>query len=221
MEEKEERPMIRIHTRPILYFLALLCLAAIPLFPQPKGSTKQFVLDPDKFFVYLRFDHIGPGAQRSDDEPPMRIWLHLVNNCRVPIVFTANGVPDESPKDEVGLRYRIVANPPVLGLPHLIGKPSGVKDETDIDDNTGAAAMPRNDLIDAMSAITVEPGEAILFSMPINHLGKHWHVEIPFEFDVPRGKCCRDEKTGGQPVMVVDYGLYDLPSQAQKQVSTK
>ena len=213
--------MTRIHPRPILYFLALLCLAAIPLFSQPKSATKQFVLDPDKFFVYVRFDHIGPGAQQSDDEPPIRIWLHLVNNCRVQIVVTANGVPDESPKDEVGLRYRIVANPPVLGLPHLIGKPSGEKDETDIDDNTGAAEMPRNDLIDVMSAITVEPGEAILFSMPVNHVGKHWHVEIPFEFDVPRGKGGRDEKNGGQPIMAVDYGLYDLPQQAQKQISTK
>jgi len=213
--------MIKIHPRLILFLLALLCLAAIPLLPQSKRTTNQFVLDPDKFFVYVRFDHIGPGPQRSDDEPPMRIWLHLVNNCRVPIVVTANGVPDESPKDEVGLRYRIVANPSVLGLQHLIGKPSGEKDETDRDDNTGAAGMPRNDLIDVMSGITIEPDEAILFSVPLNHVGKHWHIEIPFEFDVPRGKGAHDEKNGGQPVMAVDYGLYDLPPQAQKQISTK
>jgi len=155
----------------------------------------------------------------------MRIWLHLVNNCRVPIVVSANGVSDESPKDEVGLRYRIVANPPVFGSSGVIYRDaSGEKSGSHKADNTPdsgeqSAAMPRNNLVDVATSIIIRPGEQILFSMPVNHLGKHWHVEIPFEFDVPRGKCCRDEETGGQPVMSVDYGLYDLPPQAQKQIT--
>lgn len=68
------------------------------------------MIDENKPFVYVRFDHIGAGTQRDEDEPATRIWLRLVNNCRVPIVVTANGVPNESPKEEVGLRYWIVVN---------------------------------------------------------------------------------------------------------------
>jgi hypothetical protein len=180
------------------------------------------VIDENKPFVYVRFDHIGAGTQRDEDEPATRIWLRLVNNCRVPIVVTANGVPNESPKEEVGLRYWIVANPPMYGLTSYRDASGDHKADDSPNSDEQTAAMPRNDSMDVVaSSVTIRPGEQILFSMPANHVGKHWHVEIPFEFDLPRGKCCRDEKTGGMPLMRVDYGLYDLPPQAQAQIPTK
>jgi hypothetical protein len=219
--------MTRTHARTLLFLLPVFTLPAAALFSQTTKANKGFVIDENKPFVYVRFDHTGPGIPRDEDEPATRIWLRLVNNCRVPIVVTANGVPDKSPKEEVGLRYRIVANPPVYGLPRVIYRDaSGEKSEdhkandwSDSDEQT--AAMPRNDLVDVASFISIRPGEQILFSMPVNHLGKHWHVEIPFEFELPGGKGPREDKTGGIPLMRVDYGLYDLPPQEQTQIPTK
>jgi hypothetical protein len=219
--------MKRTSARTLLFLLPVFILATAALFSQTTKTNKGFVIDDNKPFVYVRFDHTGPGVPRDEDEQATRIWLRLVNNCRVPIVVTANGVPDESPKEEVGLRYQIVANPLVYGSGGAIyrqasGEKSGdhkADDSSNSDEQT--AAMPRNDLVDVASFISIGPGEQILFSMPVNHLGKHWHVEIPFEFDLPRGKCCRDDKTGGMPLMRVDYGLYDLPPQAQTQLPTK
>jgi hypothetical protein len=190
-------------------------------------ANNGFVIDENKPFVYVRFDHTGPGIPRDEAEPATRIWFRLVNNCRVPIVVTANGVPDESPKEEVGLRYQIVANPPVYGRVSAIyrdasGKISeGHKADDSPDTYEQTAATPRNDLVDVASFISIGPGEQILFSMPVNHLGKHWHVEIPFEFELPRGKGSREDTTGGTPLMRVDYGLYDLPPQAQTQIPSK
>jgi hypothetical protein len=217
----ESDSMKRTSARTLLFLLPVIILATAALFSQTTKANKGFVIEENKPFVYVRFDHIGAGTQRDEDDPATRIWLRLVNNCRVPIVVDANGVPDESPKEEVGLRYWIVANPPVYGLPIYRDAAGDHIAEDSSDSDAHTAAMPRNDLIDAASSISIRPGEQILFSMPVNHLVKHWHVEIPFEFDLPRGKCCRDEKTGGMPLMRVDYGLYDLPPQAQAQIPTK
>jgi hypothetical protein len=219
--------MKRTSARTPLFLLPVFILATAALFSQTTKANKGFVIDENKPFVYVRFDHVGPGIPRDEDEPATRIWLRLVNNCRFPIVVTANGVPDESPKEEVGLRYQIVANPPVYGLPRAIyldasGEKSGDHKADDSPDSVEqTAAMPRNHLVDVASLISIRPGEQILFSMPVNHLGKHWHVEIPFEFELPRGKGPREDRTGGMPVMRVEYDLYDLPPQAQTQIPTK
>jgi len=58
-----------------------------------------FTIQPGPI-AYLKFDHIGPGIPRGADEPAQRIWLRLVNNCRLPIVVGTISVPDGSPKGE-------------------------------------------------------------------------------------------------------------------------
>jgi hypothetical protein len=57
--------------------------------------------------------------------------------------------------------------------------------------------------------------------MPVNHLSKSWHVEIPFEFELPKGKGSRDPINGGIPVMAVQYSLWDLPSKSRPQIGQK
>jgi hypothetical protein len=151
-----------------------------------------FLIDVNRPFVYVKFDHIGPGAPRSADEPNSRIWLRLTNNCRIPILVRANGVPDESPKDEVGLEWRVVPNPTIQGI----------------------GEITRGYMEEVASLVTIGPEEEILFSMPVNHLSKRWHVEIPFEFELPKGKGLRDPANGGEPIMVVSYSLWDLPPKA-------
>lgn len=99
--------MRRIGFCAVLLFLPLLCLAAAPalrLLGKSKSSSKPFVINVHKPFVCVRFDHIGPGKRRSEEEPLVRMWLHPVNDCRVPITVTAIGIPDESPKNELALR---------------------------------------------------------------------------------------------------------------------
>ena len=73
-------------------------------------ARSEFLINVNRPFVFVKFDHIGPSVPRSEDEPNLRIWLPLTNNCRVPILVRANGAPDESPKDEVGVQYEVVRN---------------------------------------------------------------------------------------------------------------
>jgi hypothetical protein len=95
----------------ILVIGLILCSLSFraPLLRAQARGAKSFLIDEKRPFVYIEFDHIGPGAPWSPDEPASRIWLHLRNNCRVPIVVLANGVPDGSPKDEVGVMHDVVA----------------------------------------------------------------------------------------------------------------
>jgi hypothetical protein len=65
------------------------------------------------------------------------------------------------------------------------------------------------------------PGESILFSIPVNHLSKRWHIEIPYTFALPRGKCCHNLDVGGEPVMVIVYGLEDLPRESLTEIPQK
>jgi len=81
--------------------------------------------------------------------------------------------------------------------------------------------MPRGYMEEVASLVTVGPGEEILFRMPVNHLSKWWHVEIPFEFELPKGKGPRDPLNGGEPNMVVQYSLWDLPPKARTELGEK
>lgn len=216
------------HFRAILLAAPLLFVSAHPLLPKATNINKDFLIDANKPFVYVKFDHIGPGAPRTDDEPASRIWLRLANNCRMPIVVRANGVPDESPEDEVGLEYDVVPNRPVYMVsfsrysrPRLLQRTSQGAVARQKESEPKTPKIPRGYMEEVASTISIDPGEEILFSMPVNHLGKRWHVEIPFEFDLPAGKGPRDPKTGGEPVMVVEYTLWDLPPESQAGIPTK
>jgi hypothetical protein len=92
--------------------LAIVLLPALPLaWRQTKGQTSTsptiFVIDDNRPYVYLTFDRMGKGVRFSDDEPPQRVWLHFVNDCRVGIVLRTFGVPEGSPKDEVGVMHDV------------------------------------------------------------------------------------------------------------------
>ena len=223
--------MRRTRKRTIPLTLPLLYLLAVPLFSQPAKTSREFVIDASRPFVYVKFDHIGPGIPRTGDEPATRIWLRFVNNCRVPVVVRANGVPDQSPKEEVGLEYDVVGNRPTYPMvsfsmrvdtrPRLPTKIEPATKAVPKESEQDTPQIPQGYMEEVSSTAVIDSGEEILFSMPVNHLSKRWHVEIPFEFEVPRGKGPHDDRTGGIPIMVVEYTLYDLPPNSQAEIPTE
>jgi hypothetical protein len=65
----------------------------------------------------------------------------------------------------------------------------------------------------------VPPGQAVLFSLPINHVGKSWHIKIPFNFVIPTGGGPRPQAVGGEPVIHLNYSLYDLPDVVRTRIN--
>ena len=195
---------------------------------QPGQATSPFLREPNRPFVYLKFDHIGTGVQRRDNEPSSRIWLQFVNNRNVPILLHANGVPDGSLAGEVGVMDDVVPDRPLLTMLTITseealnmeakpeaptqGKPVG----TVIDQRQ--QEMPSGYTAEVGSAVRVAPGQSVLFSVSTNHLGTkdgRWHMEVPFWFATPKGRGPRDPVIGGEPLMSLWYSIYDLPDEAR------
>jgi hypothetical protein len=207
--------------------LPVLCVLGTPLLSQTTKTRSEFLIDVNRPFVYVKFDHIGTGAPTSEDEPNSRIWLRLTNNCRIPILVHANGVPDESPKDEVGVQYGVVRDPeiqlPIMSFPQssVAGTSESEKGKDQQKAQATTEEVPRGYMFHVASLVSIEPGTGILFSLPVNHLSKKWHIEIPFEFELPKGKGPRDPVNGGIPVMVVQYSIWDLPPESRAEIRSK
>jgi len=90
---------------------------------QNSAPPTPFVIDQNRPYVYLRFDHMSAGERFSDDEPPKRVWFRFVNNCGVGVVLRTFGVPEGSPKDEVGVMHNVVKDVPKFGVIHVNDPP--------------------------------------------------------------------------------------------------
>src|ERR1700723_1613391 len=99
-------------------FTLLLCSVSVRL---PAQSTAEgFVIDPNRPYLYLKFDHIGRAIPRWKREPSTRTWLQLTNNCRVPVVVDTYAPPDGSPEEEQGVMDRVAAAAEIWGMGHAI-----------------------------------------------------------------------------------------------------
>jgi len=204
----------------VLSLAVWLCAASPNSQPQKTDDGGSFVIDANRPYAYVKFDHIGKGVKRSDEEPDLRIWLRLTNNCRLPIMVNTTGVPEGVLKDETGVMDIIVADEPprgpvITGIRAdgtLVGPKPFVKATPD--------ELPHDYWYEVGSRQAIASGTDLLFSVPINHIGPRWSFEIPFEFDVVNGKFPRDPNVNGFPRMVFPYSMYDLPPDAEKQVKS-
>ena len=121
----------------------------------------EFIINPAKPFVYVRFDHAGDRKPTSLEEPSSGLWLRLVNNCRLPIRVLGFDIGTGDPG--LGLTYSVVA-------------------ESAIADNEILTEMPKGYPFHVGSRITIPGGKDVLFSIPANHVTKDWHIEIDFTF---------------------------------------
>jgi hypothetical protein len=206
--------------------LVLLFIASLTrLGAQSVDHKTSFVIDLNRPYIYLKFDHLGPGIPRDKDEPKTRTWLWLVNNCNVSIVVNENGTPDGSPKEERQIMYEVVptvvASSGVVSFDPAGGKMKSKQEKPGESASSDSEKIPRGYMEEVGSSEHISPGERILFSVPVNHLSERWHIEIPYKFDLPRGKCCHDIDIGGEPKMVIEYLLRDLPPDSQAEIRQK
>jgi hypothetical protein len=224
--------MLKVYSVRLLIIAILIAGASVPLNSQKASSPTRFVIDTNREFVYLKFDHMGKGIRRGEDEPDTRLWLRFVNNCNVPVNLRTFGVPEGSPRYEIGVMDEVVEDKPFLQIvsdddepeptswpaigsnpptepPKSVAKPPEIKQPE---------SMPTGYWFEVGSLMTLRPGQEVLFSIPINQLAKKWHIEIPFEFEVPKGKVPRDPKVGGEPETYLSYSLYDLPDDVRSKI---
>ena len=192
----------------ILAAISLVIFVVSSTAAQDARSTNDFVIDENRQYVYLVFDHMGKGPRFADDELATRIWFRLVNNCRVPIRVRTFGTPKGSLDGEVGVLHDVVSDE-MIETTFDLDPPRSRK---------GERKMPVGYVAELSSAATIAPNDSLLFSVPTSHLNDSWHIEIPYEFKVPTGKCCRPENVGGEPKMVLRYSIWDLPTGVKREL---
>jgi hypothetical protein len=161
--------------------------------------------------TYLAVDHVGTGKPQGGNH--LRVWLQFHNNCRVPVELHGFGAPLEAPEDKVTVMYDIV---------EPVDRGVRVVADTDPTNEPAKSAPPPGTMSEVGSPITVLPGKAILFSVPVEEFSTHWQFHIPFWFELPRGNQLRDENAwGGEPEMFLIYSFWDLPTSVQKELKAK
>jgi hypothetical protein len=201
--------------------LAFLCIAALGVSSSPaqtkeaQGDLSQsFVVNPERRFVYLQFVRVGRGPQFNEGEPQTRIWFRLVNNSRIPIIVRTFGVPDGSAAEECGLMHEVVMNPALIGVVSDSSMRTNVGEPAK---SEPAERMPMGYGGGVSSAATLGASEALLFSIPRNHLSDKWHIEIDFRFALTHKRPAHfDSTVGGEPLMKLSYFDYDLPPDVRK-----
>jgi|GEM_PF-2455618 len=187
--------------------LLLLCLVT-NVTAQDK-STQNFVLDQTKPYVYLKFDHIGPRKPLRAGESGTGLWLRVVNNCRLPIVFTSYSMPPSVAG--VGLMDEVVETEPMLQiystaeerreiqrrekLRKLKHKPEGYSSETS-------------------GVVRVQPGEDILFSVPLNHVDYDWYMRVKFALDLDKSSVAVG------PFTYLPFYEWDIPKELRSSVTS-
>jgi hypothetical protein len=119
----------------VAFYLLTSLLNAAGAGTKVASSVESFLIDPSKPYVYLEVDHHGPRKPLRDGEPDTGIWLRLKNNCTLPVVVIASGVPAESPGEALWVEDEVVPNRPSTGTESMgsgIGYQPGQEDLTDI-----------------------------------------------------------------------------------------
>jgi len=176
----------------------------------------------------------------NDQEPSTRIWLHLINNCRLPIVVDGGSRMEGGLKGEIYVSNVVRLNPPSNGVSVLDspvepdspviattltdpGQPPNRKNPINVkpqltpigaDEPPMPAGYPSSDVV---STETIMPGTSVLFSVPANFVTKKWHFEITFHL----GSEASDggiPEVRGQVEMILSYNFWDLPEEHQAEV---
>lgn len=158
-------------------------------------QASDFVIDKSKPYVYLVVDHIGPRKPIRADDGDQGVWLRIVNNCRLPIVFytyssdgnaisLVDSIVEEEPLFEIsGISNDIPLESPVLsvdveGRPTpaaLPGKPAQGKQSV-------LPKRPSHYATELPGTLRIPPGAQSLINMPRSHIDRRWYMQLKFTF---------------------------------------
>lgn len=169
----------------MLRLLLLLLLTATTV---AQKSTAPFLLDTNKPYVYLTFDHVGERTPVFEGESRQGVWLRFVNNCRIPVTIGSFDPGNHDPG--TGVLHEVVTIPKrgSGGIP--------ASAETRSEDSGKA---PEGYTSEVYSRMTVQPGKSVLFSVPLEHLSPNWYLRVRFSLAVS------SSKVGDQPYSYADF----------------
>lgn len=183
-----------------LFITLFLCVAVLsaPSSASDGPGKAAFLIDPSRHYAYLKFDRIGDREPLSPDEPTKGLWLRFVNNCRLPIVVAIFDAGADNLG--VGVFDEVI---PVTGKLPIIDYGGPIKPKP----NAPPQEEPPKGYFapDVISTTIIPPRKDLLFSVPLNHVGPAWYLQVRFYFALP------GEGYGTGPYSVVSFDWQDIP----------
>lgn len=119
--------------------------------------------------VSISFDKVvRPTASRRDSDTAL-LWLRLKNNSRAPIRVLAGAA--EGGADGVELVHEIVRD---SGAPKV--------------ESDWITPPSRYAPVNSTTTVEIQPKSDLLFSVPLNHVGPSWRLQITFDFVRPQAR---------------------------------
>jgi hypothetical protein len=143
------------------------------------SSVQDFVIDQSRPYVYLKFDHIGPRKPIQNGKVNTGLWLRVVNNCRIPIVFQSFNMPTGIPG--VGIMDEVVEDEPIL---QIYSTPEEGKEVQRREKLRKLKQKPKGYSPETAGVVRVQPGTDMLFSVPLNHVEDDWYMRVKFALDL-------------------------------------
>ncbi len=188
----------------VLFLLFL----AVNLFAQNSG-VENLVIDQSKPYVYLKFDHIGPRKPIQSGESRTGLWLRVVNNSRIPIVFASLSVP--TGELGVGLMDEVIEIEPTLQISSSPG------DEREIqrrEKRRRSKHRPAGYTSEIAGILRMPPGTDILFSVPLNHVDDDWYMRVKFALDLDQSS------VSVGPFTYLPFYEWDIPKELRPAKAT-
>jgi hypothetical protein len=200
---------VRVPRKRILVVLLLSTFTAVA-FAQNESSQK-FVIDASKPYVYLVFDHIGPRKPIQSGESNTGLWLRVVNNCRIPIVFLSFSMPPGI--SGVGLMDEVVWDEPML---EIYSTDAEGKEFENREKLRKSKHKPDGYSSETSGVTRMQPGTEILFSVPLNHVDEDWHMQIKGALDL------NNSSASVGPYTLLQFYYWDIPKELRPvKVSSK
>ena len=165
-------------------------------------NPSDFVIDPLKPFVYLKFDHIGPRKPHQDGEGKTGLWLKVVNNCRLSIAFRASGgLPGDI---ETNVEDEVIEDEPILTII------TSVQEEQEYTKDLkrrkeSLKHKPTGYSNEVSGVAIVRPGKEMLISFPLNHVDEYWYLRVKFAFNL------NNSSIAVGPFTYLPFDVWDIP----------
>jgi hypothetical protein len=174
----------------------ILLAMAVAALVRGQSNMRSLAIDPQRPFVYLEFVRMGPRQPLTEGESPYGIWIRLRNNSRYSIDVDA---------------YRVERGKTAIALCHGVVQVGSVA-EGRFQGSARLRAPTGYDTTDVVSTMTVAPGEALIFSIPEEHVRPEWYVRIKFDFHLARAP------KGRPPYSFTDFVWTDIPPDLQQEI---
>lgn len=181
--------------------LSICCLTLLlcPVYMAGANKASSFVIDTSKPYVYLEFDHVARRKPLSQTENSEGLWLRIVNNCRVPIIVATFNPGTGDPG--VGIYDEVI--PTLVKGPYFEGGRAGKKPPSP--PPAIRHTPPEGYTAEVFSTTMIEPGNNLLFSVPLSHVSQSWYLQILFNLDVAGATY------GSEPESSVSFHWQDIP----------